>query len=88
MAHHLHDSEKFLNSEGRMQMLYKNTASQLDSTDPKLSNLSHKIQRLNLKSTGDTANLVIAVNTDATGNHGLHQRFMLTHGSQSFEMIG
>ena len=88
MAHLLHDSEEFLNSEGRMQMLYKDTASQLDSTDPKLSNPTHKIQRLNLKSTGEAANLVTAVNTDATGNHGLHQRFMLTHGSQSFEMLG
>ena len=67
-------------------MLYKDTASQLDSTDPKLSNPTHKI--LNLKSTGEAANLVTAVNTDATGNHGLLQPFMLTHGSQSFEMLG
>ena len=88
LAHLLHDSEEFLNSEGRMQMLYKDTASQLDSTNPKLSNPTHKIQRLNLKLTGEAANLVTAVNTDATGNYGLHQRFMLTHGSQSFEMLG
>ena len=72
MAHLLHDSEEILNSEIRMQMLYKETVSQLESTDPKLSNQTHKIQRLNLKSTGKAANLVAAVNTDATGNHGLH----------------
>ena len=89
MAHLLHDSEEFLNSEGRMQMLYKDTASQLDSTNPKLSNPTHKIGareedwevgkgKLNLRDTVEEHKLEEeeedSKNKETKPSHSFHQR--------------
>ena len=43
ISHLLHDSDEVLTSERQMQMIYKDTASQLDVTNPALPNPSHLI---------------------------------------------
>ena len=43
LSHLLHDSDEVLSSERQMQMLYKDTASQLDATNPAIPNPNHLI---------------------------------------------
>ena len=94
ISHLLHDSEEYMNSEGRLHLLYKDTAGKLGSTNALEPNTENSIPGYSIQvkdetSAAGTARRVASLVTGARiGNYGLHQRFLATHSSRSFEMLG
>ena len=80
ISHLIHDSEEKLHSEGPFRLMYKDTAGQMDSADPKKLNTGEYVHGFDK-----------GENFDAVadpGNQGLHRRFLFTHNSHMVEVKG
>ncbi len=80
ISHLIHDSEESLHSSRPMSLIYKDTAGSMNSVTAKASNYSGLIAGYNVMDNGNEL--------DATGNHGLHQRYLHTRLSHEVMLTG
>ena len=87
ISHLIHDSEESAESERAMQLLYKDTPSQMDAIECRRSNSAGVIAGFDMVEGADGAFAMVADDA-ALGNNGLYKRYMMTRLSQSVEMLG
>ena len=90
ISHLAHDSEESLNSERAMRLIYKDTPSQMDTTEARRANpnnliAGHDIERRVAGATVTYARYAADANL---GNHGLYQRYCTSRLSQEIELLG
>lgn len=96
ISHLIHDSEETLGSERQLQLNFKDTPGQMDTTDARLPNDANWIPGYSWKrSVAAPAEGQPAIEgykfvgvDEQIGNKGLHERWKVTRASQEFEMLG
>ena len=93
ISHLIHDSEESLNSERQMQMLYKDTAGQMDVYDARRPNENDLVPGISYRyrtpaADGNQDPYERIDPNEVVGNSGLHKRWKICRGSRMFEMLG
>ena len=93
----VHNTEEAIKSEGAMRLFFKDTANQMDVTEPRLANHQQLIPNYDIEATtrpganaGDAAVTTYTVisRNQVVGNNGLYQRYLAVRGDKKFEMKG
>lgn len=97
ISHLIHDSDESLSSERKMQLIFKDTAGQMDVRDARYPNIANWIPGYSWRyrqvdaaaeANPPPAPYVQVPADEVAGNSGLHQRFNITRSSKVFEMFG